>query len=374
VIAGRVVTDEATPQPVRRARVFVQSVESEVSRWTMTDAAGRYSINDLPEGRYTVSVTKPGFVRTVFGAKRFDRPGTPVGLASGQRADASMRMLRGAVITGVVRDENGMPAPNVGVRAMQFRTQNGERTLANVASSGNAPSDQTDDRGVYRLFGLAPGDFVISATPRDGGRGNLKQMTDDQLRAAQQALRPNTGPLGAASSPAAPPADAPTVGFTPMYYPGAMLPIDAALVTIGAGEEREGVDVHLRLVRTAKIAGKVITPEGVAPQDVQNRGRERHGIRHDQQRAGHGGRHLLLQWHRAWRVHDLGPRWHAPAWTTWGGRWRWWWQHRRCRDLHWRRPGANSDGGRRRRRDDSLGERRRRGGRAEHRRRHARVA
>src|SRR6185436_13417320 len=106
-ISGRLVTDDATPQPIRRARVAAQGVDSEVNKWVMTDAAGRFAITDLPEGRYTVSATKPGFVRTVFGAKRFDRPGTPIGLANGQRAEASMRMLRGAVISGTVRDENG---------------------------------------------------------------------------------------------------------------------------------------------------------------------------------------------------------------------------------------------------------------------------
>src|SRR6185436_3701792 len=248
-ISGRLVTDDATPQPIRRARVAAQGVDSEVNKWVMTDAAGRFAITDLPEGRYTVSATKPGFVRTVFGAKRFDRPGTPVGLANGQRAEASMRMLRGAVISGTIRDENGQPAPGVNVRAMQFRTQNGERTLVNAASSAGIGGDTTDDRGAYRIFGLSPGEFVISATPRDNTRGNLQQMTDGQLRSAQLALKPNTAPIGSTqTAPAADRSEAPTVGFTPMYYPAAVLPTDATVVSVGTGEERENVDVQLRLV------------------------------------------------------------------------------------------------------------------------------
>jgi len=271
IISGRLVTDESTPAPIRRARVVAQSVESDVNKWVMTDAAGSFSINDLPEGRYTVSATKPGFVRVVFGAKRFDRPGTPVGLANGQRAEAPMRMLRGAVISGIVRDEHGMPAPGVSVRAMQFRTVSGERTLANATAGAGVLGETTDDRGMYRLFGLTPGEYVISATPRDSGRGNLKQMNDALLRTAQQTLRPNTTTIGAGQAAAqapTPDSEVPTVGFTPMYYPGTMLPTDGALVTVGAGEEREGVDIQLRVVRTSRVSGKVITPAGVAPGEV----------------------------------------------------------------------------------------------------------
>jgi hypothetical protein len=181
-----------------------------------------------------------------------------------------MRMLRGAVISGVVRDEHGMPAPGVSVRAMQYRTINGERTLTNAASGAGVLGEVTDDRGMYRLFGLTPGEFLISATPRDSGRGNLKQMTDATLRSAQQTLRPNTSTIGSGQQPPAPmpDADAPTVGFTPLYYPGAMLPTDGALITVSAAEEREGVDIQLRLVRTARVSGKVIVPAGVAPGDV----------------------------------------------------------------------------------------------------------
>src|SRR5262245_41012505 len=53
VIFGRLVTDDATPQPVRRARVVAQALESEVSKWVMTDAEGRFTIAELPEGRYS---------------------------------------------------------------------------------------------------------------------------------------------------------------------------------------------------------------------------------------------------------------------------------------------------------------------------------
>jgi protocatechuate 3,4-dioxygenase beta subunit len=285
-IAGQVVLDESTPQPVRRARVTATSVDGGLVRWTLSDASGQFVIKDLPAGRYTIAAAKLGQVRAVYGAKRFDRPGTPVSLAEGQRAASIvLKMLRGAVITGIVRDENGQPAPGVRVQSQQFRTMNGERTLVGVTGGSGDVSDTTDDRGVYRIFGLGPGEYVISATPRDSGRGDIQQVTEADLRAAQQAMQPGAPqtqrpPQVSASivsanatgnaNLAAPPrnVDGPTVGFTTMYFPGTPNPADAQLVAVAAGEERGGTDLQLRLIHTARVDGVISIPQGVAPQSV----------------------------------------------------------------------------------------------------------
>ncbi len=80
-----------------------------------------------------------------------------------------LKMLRGAAITGMIRDERGQPAPNVSVRAMQFRTLQGEKALVTASGSGDL-ADTTDDRGVFRLYGLSPGDYIISTSPREAAR------------------------------------------------------------------------------------------------------------------------------------------------------------------------------------------------------------
>jgi len=277
-IAGQVLIDDATPQPVRRARVTATSVDGHLSRWTLTDATGQFLIKDLPSGRYTIVAAKPGQVRAVYGAKRFDRPGTPVSVAEGQRASITLKMQRGAVMTGVVRDENGQPAPGLRVQAQQIRTMNGERTLVGIMAGAGDPFDTTDDRGVFRIFGLGPGDYVLSATPSGAGRGDILQITDADLRAAQQAIQgapqtmrpPQLSAATANPNAPAPPrtVDGPTVGFTTMYYPGTSNPSDAQLVTLAAGEERSGMDLQLRLIRTARVEGTVQIPAGVSPQAV----------------------------------------------------------------------------------------------------------
>ena len=71
-ISGVLVTDEETPQPGRRAEVLAITPGS-APRTVHTDAEGRFVFANLPTGRYTVEASKPGFVRTAYGARRPDR-------------------------------------------------------------------------------------------------------------------------------------------------------------------------------------------------------------------------------------------------------------------------------------------------------------
>ncbi len=278
VVSGTIVTDDSSPQPVRRAMVTLSSSDAAVVKTAQTDASGRFSVAAVPAGRYTLSASKPGYVRVAYGARRFDRPGTPITLADGQQMTGiGLKMSRGGVISGTILDETGVPAFGVQVRVLQYRMQAGERTLAPVAMAGLI-GEATDDRGAYRLFGLPPGEYVVSATPRNTNVGEIRAMTDTEIRAALAALQqpaaqsPAIAATGAAASQASTPPQAresgTTVGFAPVYFPGALSATGAATITLAAGEERNGVDFALQLVRTTKIEGSIVTPAGVSPQSV----------------------------------------------------------------------------------------------------------
>jgi hypothetical protein len=269
VVSGFVTSDEATPQPIRRAQVTLTGSDQPVFKTTFTDAAGRFAVKDLPAGRYTLAATKGGYVRAAFGAKRHDRPGTPVNLAAGQQmAGLTLRMSRGGVIAGTVSDETGMPAAGAQVRVLQYRMQQGERVLM-PATGGNAFGEVTDDRGAYRLYGLPPGEYLVSATPRNSNIGEIRASTDAEIRAALAALQQPIVPAPTAGQPLPPPREPVTVGFAPVYFSGTTSVTSAASVTLAAGEERGGVDFSLQLVRTAKIEGTVVVPAGFSPQNVQ---------------------------------------------------------------------------------------------------------
>jgi protocatechuate 3,4-dioxygenase beta subunit len=72
-------------------------------------------------------------------------------------------LVKGGVIAGTVTSIEGQPVVNVAVRAFRIRDQEGNK----VSSPGFAQSRLTDDRGYYRLYGLQPGTYVVSA----GGQG-----------------------------------------------------------------------------------------------------------------------------------------------------------------------------------------------------------
>jgi hypothetical protein len=90
--------------------------------------------------------------------------------------------------------------------------------------------------------------------------GEVKAMTESEIRAVMQALAQQTAQTpGTGAAPQPQPqqrdADATTVAYAGVFYPGATVVASAATVTIAAGEERRGVDFPLKLVRTARVEG-----------------------------------------------------------------------------------------------------------------------
>ena len=276
-IAGTVVV-AGSGQPARRARVGL-SGGNDVGggRSTTTDEMGRFSFNALPEGRFNLSASKPGHISGSYGQRQPGRPGTPIQLADGQRLQVQLQITRGGVITGTVLDENAEAIPATAVRALRYVMQSGQRTLQ---SAGNG---QTDDRGVYRIYGLQPGEYIVFATPRNNNQSieagrqaelqELIQRTEAmaRLEAVQaQALTERMAQLRstiAASSPSS--SDEAITGYAPVYYPGTTTPSSAATVTIGPGEEKGGIDFQYQVVPIARVEGIVTTTATQAPSNIQ---------------------------------------------------------------------------------------------------------
>ena len=164
-ITGRVVAAD-NGRPVKRARVFVSAAEVPGGRGVLTDDSGVFELTELPAGRYTLTVSKSGFVSLSYGQRRPLQAGTPLQLADGEQLmGIQFQLPRGSVVGGRVLDEDGDAMPGVSVRVMRYQYQQGERRLT---PAGNA---QTDDRGQYRVWGLMPGDYFVNATARGGNGG-----------------------------------------------------------------------------------------------------------------------------------------------------------------------------------------------------------
>src|SRR4029077_20966485 len=117
--------------------------------------------------------------------------------------------------------------------------------------------ESTDDRGVYRIFGLPPGDYFVVVSPSIGiSRGNrMREGTAAEMDWATRQVRGGT-PL----TPA--PEAGRAVDYAPVSYPAVYNQASASPSTVKAGEERAGVDVVLALTPTAKITGTVTSMDG----------------------------------------------------------------------------------------------------------------
>src|SRR5579864_348964 len=143
----------------------------------MTDADGWFAFRDLPAGRLSITARLPGYTGGGYKQARPTGSSQPLELTDGERVgDVALKLWKDASITGTVTDETGEPVVGVFVRVLR-RSVVGGRPVVQLSGAGKS----TDDRGVYRAFGIAPGDYVVSlpatqttipVAALDAGQGN----------------------------------------------------------------------------------------------------------------------------------------------------------------------------------------------------------
>jgi hypothetical protein len=262
-IAGRLVS--ADQRPVRKAQVRLLDSATRQQRTTLSDADGRFAFSELPAGAYVLSASKPGYLEMAYGARRPgpNVPGAAIALSAGQQiADLVFPLPRGGVISGIVTDEFGDPAFGVPVRAIRFTFQNGHRMAQTV---GNATSD---DLGAYRIAGLLPGEYAISAVPRDSLVSAAAAAESAALAAAmrQEKLRASGKPIDPLIAEAARRAETPRArsGYVPTYYPGAHSPAALGILRLGISQQLQAADIQLQVLRGSSVSGVVTGPDGAA--------------------------------------------------------------------------------------------------------------
>lgn len=256
-VSGVVVTDEASPRPVRRVHVALQSIDLRAPIASVTDDDGRFTLQGVLAGHYTVMASRPGYVETILGASAGSLLGAPIAVADGEQVTGlTIRLAKGAVITGTVRYPSGKPASGVQVMVSPVKTVDGRRR---TRFSTDVRMAGTDDRGVYRQFGLAPGDYLVQVASEgfDGSFGELRQTTPSEASWGDR-FAASTAPAGTVNAP--PPGR--LVARAPIYYPGTANIDDARPITVGVAEERDGIDLTIEYVPTARLSGKVFDQDG----------------------------------------------------------------------------------------------------------------
>ncbi len=232
-ISGRVVHYE-TGRPISRVQVILQPVSAETSPVAATTARdGRFRFRRLPSGYYSIRAQHAGYLPATFAQTEFTRLPYVFGLMPGEKLDNIVIRLRPAgVISGRVEFGDGEPAVGVPVqfyREYFFRGRHGFQ-LAGTA--------RTDDRGLYRIYGLPPGRYYIVAaySPPSPGPGVREQR-----------------PVGEDGRPL------PEERFVTTYYPSTHRMIEAAPVRLRRSEQLDHIDITLVRARVARIRGQVVS-------------------------------------------------------------------------------------------------------------------
>jgi hypothetical protein len=228
-IQGQVVK-AGTGEPLKKARVMLSKAEGRDQQRVsvLTDPGGRFLLTEIEAGRYRLFVERNGYVRQEYGQRTFNRPGSILTLAPGQRLrELVFRMVQAAVISGHVFDEDGEPVLQGRVQAMRHTYVEGKRELLTAQTS------TTNDLGEFRLFGLPPGRYYLSVSYVPGG--SFVGMT----------TAPSVLPIGAEE------------GYAPSYYPGTSDPARAGALELSPGEEVSLVDFRLVPTRAFRVRGRV---------------------------------------------------------------------------------------------------------------------
>jgi hypothetical protein len=278
MIVGRAV-EAGTTRAVPGAIVTL-TLPSAAPLRVMADGQGQFAFRDLPPGRFSITATKAGYVDGAYGRVRPSGPVQSVELSADQRVpDANVSLWKFAVIAGRVVDEDGDPVVGSTVRVLKRNVVAGKRRLATGATA------TTDDRGLYRLSSLEPGDYVVVVPmtqgssidslmqslglPRDlppmppggGGGGGAVGMAFT-ARVDMNGGNPVViGGPDAGVPPAGTTADGHALTYQTEFYPAALSASRATAITVNSGEERQGIDFELKPVRTVSVSGAVNVPD-----------------------------------------------------------------------------------------------------------------
>ena len=239
-LVGRV-TAADTGRPILRAQVaLIRVSETRPVGFVFTDDSGRYSLDQVAEGRYTLVVYKPGpYLETFYGRTTSDTPPKILTITAAAETRIDVVLPRAGVVSGRIFDETGEPLPYVtvvlarplGTTASSDHQTNAPPLIVSSVSSTAGftrvmlqPGAMTNDRGEFRLFGLAAGEYVLYAYPQT--------LQGDKRRHA------------------------------PVYYPGVVDAAAAERIRVLAGQEIVNLDFTVRLTPRVTVAGIALTPEG----------------------------------------------------------------------------------------------------------------
>jgi hypothetical protein len=194
----------------------------------ITDQDGNYKISSVAAGAYDVVASAPAYVAPI-GSDPLSRR---VVLSDDDHLEnMNFTLVKGGVITGKITDADNAPVIQGPVRI--YRQQDVPNRVLNSAQPAPTPflypagTQQTDDRGVYRFFGLTAGKYTVAV-----GRDN------DGFTSPTRAM------------------------YSEVFYPDVSDRSKATVIEVSEGSEAKDIDIALgRPMQTFSASGRVIEAE-----------------------------------------------------------------------------------------------------------------
>ena len=244
---------------------------------TVTDSEGYYSLSQLAPAQYQIATLAPNLTAESesgpsYGFVFFSSSKTIILAAGEMVSDIDIKLVRGGVITGRIADANNKPAVEERV-ALQLVDENGNPARGGAPLPFNNQMYQTDDRGVFRIYGLPAGRYKVSVGSDSGGGIVSFSRRPHYLRT---------------------------------FYPDVSDQAKAAVIELTEGQEATNIDIKVgSSADSYSVFGRVIDSEGGLPVP---------GARislvlntKDQERSGSFFNGLLTNSRGEFRVDGLGP-------------------------------------------------------------------
>jgi len=230
-ISGRVTIDGKGVAGVTVAATTSSSpIDNRTVAKTTTDDDGKYQLTGLAAGEFTIMPLAKAFVAGTSGAYR--QPGHSITVAEGETiTKIDFALVRGGVITGRITDTDGRPV--IGERVNVLPRDAPDTGRAMTVFDG--PRNRTDDRGIYRIYGLSPGNYKVSI--------------------GQAAAAGNVAIMGMGGSQ-----------YTKTFYPGVTEEAKATILEINEGTEVSNIDIVAgKSGRGFSVSGRVVDGDSGQP-------------------------------------------------------------------------------------------------------------
>jgi hypothetical protein len=239
-ITGRITVDGkpardinviATPSITDVSKIAESILNKPATLKATSDSEGRYTFEGVAAGKYRLAPFAPTLVSSSLDS------GSDVTVTSGGKTEGiDFSLSQGGVITGRVTDGDGRPVilERISLKSADSTAPTANSIMSTLdAIGGKGRMYATDDRGIYRIFGLRPGRYLVSAG------------SETDVLSAMFRFRPKRAQT---------------------FYPGVTEESKAKQVQVNAGAEATGIDIQFSLSDKGFIAsGRVIEAEKGTP-------------------------------------------------------------------------------------------------------------